>query len=53
MDISLQGNVMDAVKGKTVTGVKVSLLSDKVKAGKGIQSVGSGCFVFAKLPPEM
>lgn len=47
---SLHGYVMDAVTGKPVMGVTVSVSSNKLHIGKEMQSDASGHFHFAKLP---
>ncbi|MEJ7766406.1 MAG: carboxypeptidase-like regulatory domain-containing protein [Chitinophagaceae bacterium] len=46
----LHGYVMDAVTGKPITGVTVSVSSKKLHGSK-IQSDAAGYFHFAKLPP--
>jgi 5-hydroxyisourate hydrolase-like protein (transthyretin family) len=51
IEASVQGYVIDAITGKPVTGVTVSVSSNKLRTGKEIQSDATGCFTFAKLPP--
>lgn len=51
IDGCLHGYVMDAVTRKPVTGVTVSVSSNKLQGGKEIQSDAAGYFHFAKLPP--
>ena len=49
--VCVHGYVMDAITRKPVTGVTVSLTSNKLPVSKEIQSDAAGCFTFAKLPP--
>ncbi len=51
IEASVQGYVMDAITRKPVTGVTVSVSSNKLRTGKEIQSDAAGCFTFDKLPP--
>ena len=51
VDGSLHGVIMDAVTRKPVTGVTVSISSNKLQSGKEIQSDATGHFHIAKLPP--
>lgn len=50
LEVSVHGYVMDAITRKPVTGVTVSVCSNKLQANKEIQSNAEGYFTFAKLP---